>query len=95
MNFQNIEMKKIEELIIYSDKISYIENNRQKEISLNKHMLNSEFNILRHNKNLLIDEFYSILCIGFSDHEKKQYNFYAKKGSRNIYLEIQNKSNEN
>ncbi len=88
-------MTKIEELRINSDKISYIENNRQKEISLKKHSFNSEFNILRFNKNSLIDEFYSIVCIGFSDYERKQYNFYAKKGSRNIYLEIQNKSNEN
>jgi len=83
------QMKKIENLHIYADKISYFEKNTQKSITLKKHMRNSEFNV-HHYNDLGIEEYYSILCIGYSEFKRKQYTFYIKKGDRSIYIKDEN-----
>lgn len=82
-------MKKIEDLHIYADKISYFEKNTRKSIDLIKHMRNSEFNVHYYN-DLGIEEYYSILCIGYSEIDRKEYTFYIKKGDRSIYIKDEN-----
>ena len=81
-------MKKIEDLHIYAYKISYFEKNTQKSITLKKHIRNFEFNVPQH-RDLGIDEYYSILCIGYSEIERKEYTFYIKKGDRSIYIKAE------